>query len=330
MDPFFAKNRLSDYLDGQLSDEEAAEVRRALEEDTALREDFESLSATVSLLRKHGPTTAPDGFHERVMAQVSAQPTGRLVVLRNFFRQVPVEAIALAAAAVLVIVIVGNPGNDIAGPALSPPPVEVKGGAAAPQARIMPSQDLELPLGLSEPVAAPATSTAPPRPEVVSKPKTLQKVAVEPPPEAYVAEWEQQDTTDAYAAGEKSPGSATAETDDVPDTPRELFGGLSAETATPYQYRITLGDAQVLYSLEQLAQRTSGRLLDSSGSPLSAHPLNVEENFMRVQLVVPPGQADTVHEWLKSLGAKASLPESSSPLYGADDVAFFIEVSYLP
>ena len=330
MDPFFAKNRLSDYLDGQLSDDEAAEVRRALEEDAELREAFESLSATVSLLRKHGPTTAPDGFHERIMAQVSAQPTGRLVVLRNFFRQVPVEAIALAAAAVLVIVIVGNPGNDIAGPALSPPPVEVKGGAAAPQARIMPSQDLNLPLSLSEPVEEVATPASKPRPEAVSKTRTLQKVAVEPPPEAYVAEWEQQDTTDAYAPVAKPQGAALAESDDVPDTPRELFGGLSTETATPYQYRIALGDAQVLYSLEKLAQSTGGRLLDSSGSPLRPHPLNVEENFMKVQLVVPPGQAEAVHSWLKGLGGKASLQESGSRLYGAEDIASFIEVSYLP
>ena len=117
---------------------------------------------------------------------------------------------------------------------------------------------------------------------------------------------------------------------DLTTTPRELYGGVSAETATPYQYRITLGDAQVLFSLQQLAQNTGGRLLNSNGGVLKMRSLDVEQNFEQVQLVVPPGKATEVHEWLKGLGAQASLPESGSPLYGAEYVAFIIEVTYMP
>jgi hypothetical protein len=329
MDPFFAKNRLSAYLDGQLSSEESAEVRRALEEDADLRAEFKALEATVALLRKHGPAAAPAGFHDRVMAQVGGQRTGRLVVLRQFLRQIPVEAVALAAAAVLVIAIVGNPTDNMAGSVLSPPPVEVKGGAAAPQARIEPSQDLNLPLSVPEPAEKKEAPT--PRKETSSATDTspaLQKVVVEPPPEVYVAEWEQQDTTGTVQT--RTDGSGSAELDEITDTPRELYGGLSAETATPYQYRISHNDAQVLFSLQQLAQSTGGRLLDSDGGALNVAPLNVEQNYVRVQLVVPPGQAAEVHTWLKGLGATASLPESGSPLYGADYVAFLIEVTYMP
>ena len=331
MDPFFAKNRLSAYIDDQLSAEEAAEIRRALEEDDALRAEYESLSAAVTLLRKHGPTTAPAGFHDKVMAQVGSQRSGGLVVLKRFLRQTPVEAIALAAAAVLVIFIVGMPGDATLGPAVSPPPVEVKGGAAAPQARIEASQDLTLPLTLPEPVKAEEIAAAVPaaRPTKKAPSRALRQVPVEPPPEAYVAEWEQQDTTDSVPVNEKT-AAASVEPEDLSATPRELYGGVPAETATPYQYRITLGDAQVLYSLQQLAQNTGGRLLSSDGGALSMRSLDVEQNYARVQLVVPPGKADEVHDWLKGLGALASLPESGSPLYGADYVAFLIEVTYLP
>ena len=86
----------------------------------------------------------------------------------------------------------------------------------------------------------------------------------------------------------------------------------------------------MLFSLQQLAKSTGGRLLDSGGSALRVRSLDVEKNYERVQLVVPPGKADEVHTWLKGLGAQASLPESGSPLYGADYVAFLIEVTYLP
>ena len=332
MDPFFAKNRLSAYIDDQLSAEEAAEIRRALEEDDALRAEYESLSAAVALLRKHGPTSAPAGFHDKVMAQVGSQRSGVLVVLQRFLRQTPVEAIALAAAAVLVIVIVGMPGDETLSPAVAPPAVEVKGGAAAPPPRIEPSSELSLPLTAPEVVEAKEIAPAAPeskKPTKEEPSRALRQVPVEPPPEVYVAEWEQQDTTDSVPAIEKSPATR-AEAADLTATPRELYGGVSAETATPYQYRITLGDAQVLYSLQQLAQRTEGRLLDSNGGALTLRSLDVEQNYARVQLVVPPGKADEVHDWLKALGAQASLPESASPLYGADYVAFLIEVTYLP
>lgn len=331
MDPFFAKNRLSAYIDDQLSAEEAAEIRRALEEDDALREAYESLSAAVTLLREHGPTAAPAGFHDAVMAQVGAQRSGKLVVLRRFLRQAPVEAIALAAAAVMVIVIVGMPGDELIGSAVAPPPIEVKGGAAAPQARIEPSQELILPLTTPEPVAEPEIIPAVPATKSGKEApsKALRQISIEPPPEVYVAEWEQQDTTDAVPAIKKS-ASASAEAMDLTTTPRELYGGVSAETATPYQYRITLGDAQVLFSLQQLAQNTGGRLLNSNGGVLKMRSLDVEQNFEQVQLVVPPGKATEVHEWLKGLGAQASLPESGSPLYGAEYVAFIIEVTYMP
>ena len=62
MDTFFAKNRLSAFLDGALPDGEAAEVADAIERDPALKAEYEQLRMAVAALRRHGPVSAPEGF----------------------------------------------------------------------------------------------------------------------------------------------------------------------------------------------------------------------------------------------------------------------------
>ena len=308
MDPFFARNRLSAYIDGLLPPEEAAEVEAAIETDAVLREEHQSMRAAVELLRRHGPVSAPEGFHDKVMAAALAQPArGRLVAL---FRQIPIEAVALAAAAILVIVVISKPGDPLSDASIAPPPIEIKGGAAAPRIEAAPS--------LSLPTALPAP-TAQSQPMPQDKAAPMKKVVPASPREAYVAAWE---------TAEQAPLPEATKTDD--DTPTELFEGLRPEIATPYQYRITLSDADVLYSLQALAQSSGGRLLDSAGDAAVVRALTVEDNYARLQLVVPPGEARAVHDYLKRLGARTAMPESGSPLYGAEYVAFVIEVTYLP
>ena len=73
MDAFFAKNRLSAYLDGSLPEGEAAEVEQALAEDPALRAEYESLRQAVKLLREVGPVKAPDDLHKRIMARIQVE-----------------------------------------------------------------------------------------------------------------------------------------------------------------------------------------------------------------------------------------------------------------
>lgn len=108
MDPFFARNRLSAYLDGTLPDGDAAEVEAALAQDPALRREFDEMRRAVELLRTAGPTRAPEGFHARVMAAVEHEPApgGLLSFLQRSLQRVPVEAMALAAAAVIVVVVI--------------------------------------------------------------------------------------------------------------------------------------------------------------------------------------------------------------------------------
>ena len=326
MDPFFARNRLSAYIDGQLPEDEARAVASAIEQDPELRDEYEAMRAAVTLLRERGPVRAPSGFHDSIMAAVAQQPRpGVVVQLRDYMRQIPVEAVALAAAALIVVVVLAGPGSGDPSTLAPPPPPDLKGGAAAPL-NIEPAPDLHLPTAAATPAPRPTVETRKeqaPRPAQGSPSGSseLSKKAVPAVEEVYVAAWEQE--TQAAKPGALSESSGDAEQ----YTPSELYEGVQTGTTT-YQYRITMGDADVLYNLQQLAQTAGGRLLDASGGALKARTLTVEDNYVRVQVVVPPSRAEEVHSQLARLGARALV--TGSQLSGAEYVAFVIEVSYMP
>ena len=103
--------RLNDYLDGELGPAQVAAFEDALSKDPALRAELESIQAAMELLRTEGPLQAPTGFHERVMAQAAVEPMpqiGWMDRLRRFFRDLPMETLAMAVAATIVLVLVGN------------------------------------------------------------------------------------------------------------------------------------------------------------------------------------------------------------------------------
>ena len=99
MDSFFAKNRLSAYLDGELPESEASEVAAAIDRDPELKAEYENLRRSINLLRKAGPVKAPPGFHARIIEQVRDEPHpgGVVVRLQRVLQRVPIEAMALAA-----------------------------------------------------------------------------------------------------------------------------------------------------------------------------------------------------------------------------------------
>ena len=86
MDPFFARNRLSALIDGDLSEEEEQELRAAVAADPALAAELAQMEEALGLLRDVGPTRAPAGFEARVMAEVNegAGLGGVVVRLRAF------------------------------------------------------------------------------------------------------------------------------------------------------------------------------------------------------------------------------------------------------
>jgi hypothetical protein len=352
MDSFFASNRLSEYIDGQLSSAEASQISAAIAADPTLRAEYESMQRAVSLLRTHGPAAAPASLHADIMARVGQERRGVIVHIRDFFSQVPLEAVALAAAAIIVVVVLMDPSAPQDDGRTQDSLVDVRGGAIGPNAGIEPASELSLPTTAASarttPIV-PASPTPPAEEPLLLSPPTQQEMpslgspssesqkGIITPSEAYIPDWERQEPlaqpetepTKAAEPDTKPLGTGSAE-DDITLFPDELGSGVQAEVATPYEYRITLGDADVLFSLEQLAQSAGGQLLDTAGDSFAARALTVEQNFMRVQLVVPLGRAQQVHTRLKELGGRPVLDNTNVTLSGASFVSFFIEVSYLP
>lgn len=114
MNEFFARERLSAYIDGELSASERNEVDAALKRSPELRDEYERLLGTVDFMREHGSVQAPPDFHTRVLAAVADEPMpgGFWLKIKGFFTAVPMESLAVAVAAILVAVLVGSNMDD--------------------------------------------------------------------------------------------------------------------------------------------------------------------------------------------------------------------------
>ncbi len=319
MDAFFAKNRLSAYLDGSLPESEAAEVEQALASDPALRAEYDAMKRAVGLLRGAGRVSAPPDLHARVMARVAREPmpVGRLHWLRRPFERVPMEGLALAAAALLVVLAIQWKPDR---PAVQPPEAEP---VAATQAKDAPDpataqptpaspQQKPLSLGTALPVS-PASKLAP---STNATPTTSPTAA---PDEPYVPEWEKADTTTSQAP-DMAEGSVGLD--------EALTRGVEQRTAL--YYRLTTVDAEALETLAGIAERAGGRLVDGQGQPARAGTLTMEDNFTSVSIVVPPGSLGEVTGALRQLGAQGNTPPASGPLHPADQVILVLEVLYKP
>ena len=127
------------YVDGDLSDEEAADFDRRLDEDPEFRRAYEEFAAFVDQVRSLPRLQAPDGFADRVKERIHTRSAGRFFgpdILRA--RTTPYE---LAAAAMILImssayILMGIPADRGIGSAgqkrLEIPP---KSAPAHPQTR---------------------------------------------------------------------------------------------------------------------------------------------------------------------------------------------------
>lgn len=337
MDTFFARNRLSAYLDGSLEPNETAEVESALAEDASLREEYARMRRVVELLRSAGPLKAPAGLHARVMAQVRSEPPpGRVVSLwRRTVGRLPVEALALAAAALVVVVViqgrepssasdasrelpwvrdlpsVRNEAPELAqAPAPLPPPTPVGGNqpsGADGDLLTVPSASSGAPAGPGS--SSVGSSTAMQKSVPASKKGST-------PETPYYAGWEQ-----GEASADATMGLGNTGTD-------EFNTGIALEG--PRSYRISLADSEVLYRLSAVAEKTGGRLLDSSGKAMTVRSLGTDDAWVRVQLVVPRGNASAVEGHIGGLGGVPVPPPANTQLYGTDHTVFVIEVAARP
>lgn len=141
MNSFFARNRLSAYLDHSLPRDEAEAVAEAVARDIALSADLRAMKKALTLLQDRGRVPAPTGFQARTMAAVAQQPVpgSQVAWLQRRLRRIPTELIAVVGAA--VIVLIGLSGRE---------------GASVSTAQTVPST------ATSTAVEAPSKPTTPP------------------------------------------------------------------------------------------------------------------------------------------------------------------------
>ncbi len=97
MDHEQVRERLSDYIEGELSEQERAAVEKHLETCQACRAEADALAQTLSLLSSLSPVQAPEGFASSVRHKMRRRGRrNRRVGLTLGLRQkVPFETIAL-------------------------------------------------------------------------------------------------------------------------------------------------------------------------------------------------------------------------------------------
>ncbi len=320
MDAFFAKNRLSAYLDGSLPEGEAIEVEQALAADPALRAEYEGMRRALKLLREVGPVSAPPDLHSRIMARVAVEPVviGPAAWWRRTISRLPMEGIALAAAALVVVIAIQWPP----GASKEEPPVEAvaaiteksKDEPAVPPAPTPPpatGPERDLDLGKVLPVGR----TSAPKPTSTA---SLPSKDGEP----YVPEWDQEQGT-STAKEVLAPATPTT-------GPAESSGDTSVSMRTARYYSLTTEDPEILAALSQVASQTGGRLVNGDGMPATTTALTDTNYKTSVSLVVPQGQLGDATSALSRLGARAAPAPSAAPLYGADTVTLTVTVFYNP
>ena len=173
MDSFFARNRLSAYLDRTLPKAEAEAVAEAIARDIALSADVQAMHKVLAMMHEVGAVAAPKGFHARTMATIAAQPVpgSQVAWLQRRLARIPTELVALIGAAMVTAIALqrGTPSE----PSDPVEATEYTTPASAPPTLPTP----ETTETLTEP-AAPSTAPAPTAAKPVKRPKRTVKTPV--------------------------------------------------------------------------------------------------------------------------------------------------------
>ncbi|MGD9347013.1 MAG: zf-HC2 domain-containing protein [Candidatus Aminicenantes bacterium] len=109
------REKLSEYIDAMLSEEEATSVKEHLDKCLQCREEYEDMLKIVGHMNTMERLETPEFFLEKVHARMDKPSSLRRLAKGLFFPvkiKVPLELAGLAAAALLVIYIVGIRGKE--------------------------------------------------------------------------------------------------------------------------------------------------------------------------------------------------------------------------
>jgi hypothetical protein len=302
MDPRFARNRLSAYLDGELPPGERAAVKTALDEDPGLREELERLRGVRALLREEAEELAPADFAATLRARIAEErPAGAWARLRAglpAWMRLDAALIVTSLAGVLLLLGRATPTPPeppspptlpaAPEPLLPAPPVDPD--AVAPElADLDAAAFTDKPPGTAPSLAigtggnggrsaAPRAPSSGPRPPGRS-PGIVPAKGEEREP--YTPEWERTSGT-------------------------VLAGSL-------VDYRLASTDEKALFRLEAAVKSLGGRLLTREGKPIAPYHLDpAERRALSVEL--PAYKLGDLRTRLAELGALDATPRANPQL----------------
>jgi len=307
MDSFFARNRLSAYLDGDLPQDEARGVEAAMSRDPALRAEYEELRRAVDFLRTNGPVAAPEGFANRLHIRLAAEPPPSR--LRASLRRVRMDYVGIAAVAAVALLFVGTRHPEPTPPAAAPVVAAAQAPGVpdpAPAAESPPGAALDHEAGFAS--TAPASTAS-----QKSKPGRSANTAER---EAYQPDWER----DPPAAD----GSLTTGTSGESLTQSAAVPTLYSPA--PWRYRIHAGGTNPLKDLMEVAASLGGRIVDGKGRPLADYPMD-EGDSQSVRVYVPSYNVEALQRKLKEMGTVDTIATDPEMLYqNGAEVPVSIEV----
>ncbi|MCB9741967.1 MAG: hypothetical protein H6741_09800 [Alphaproteobacteria bacterium] len=313
--------RLTALIDGELSPAEQAEVERALSQDPALQAEYDELLAAVDFVREHGPVDAPAGFHAAVMSATEElpMPGGFLRRITRFFREMPVETLAVAVAALLVAIVIGSPADE-------PTPARVAEAPAAntelPQPALLPPAAVDAAPETERVAAAQGSeaSSAPKRAPPVATEDRQQLLSELVGPEAG------EGGMDGMAAID--PGEASAEQGAASGS-GEVGEDLREQLVAPVSLSLRSADPQALLQLQQLAERLGGELIDrSTGAPMDAHRLQDGEGKLSLSARIPGDRVSEFSQGAARIGELRVTSQRGSALYGGGRIEVILDLSY--
>lgn len=311
MDTFFARNRLSAYLDGDLPIGEAREVEAAIHRDPELRAEYEQLRGAIEFLRANGPMQAPAGFANRLHIRLAAEPAPSR--LRVALARVRYDYVAIAAVAAMALVVVGTHHADEAAPVPAPTTVAAAEAPSPVRADPAPSHADGV-IGDEGGFAAASTpkpGAAEPAPAKVRK--QLENAGVDREP--FQADWERE-ANQAPGVDLAAPTTAAA--------PPVQVGTLYSPA--PWRYRIHAAGANPLKDLLAVASSLGGRIVDAKGRPLADYPMD-DGDSTAVRVYVPSYNVEALQRKLAELGTVDTIATDPDVLYqNGAEVPVSIEV----
>ena len=345
MKEFFATNRLSAYIDGQLSDAEMAEVEKSIRENPSVRSEYNRMLHAVELVRNQGPVPVPEGFRDRLEARLALEkaPQPRLRWLPTPLRRLPLEAIGLAMAAILVVsVIQRDPATDSETPETlakeeAPPTPSPEEPPAVQEGVNMDLESDEVELS-----AAPLSESSRVEGSGKGKEAAVQRRAI-PPASTGKASEEPQTGMGILPQLQGSAGSAEAPSEegsvDWEDQYKEA-GSVSSLSETeaslpavsmgPVRYRLYPKSSEILWQIQRLAERYGAQLQKTNGTSMAPYSMTTESNYANLKLRMSPQRMESFVAALRKLGAMSLVEQEETRLYGGGMMELELEVQYEP